>query len=114
MKFVVYIPLSGSAVLTGADYLLAKNQGCLFDIYDIIYIPFKLIPSVTGGESWIKPFELILKQVQEQRREQKKGTIGNLMYKEIGNSLYGSVVRGISEKQKIRYPEKRNSMSPRG
>jgi hypothetical protein len=95
--------LSGSAVLTGAEDLLAKNQGCIFDISDIIYIPFNFIHSLRGSESWIKPFEVILrlKKVQEQRREHKKGTIGNLRYKEIGKSIYGSVLRGISEKQKF-------------
>ena len=36
--------------------------------------------------------------MQEKRREYPKGTISNWMYKEIGNSIYGSVVRGMSNK----------------
>ena len=89
-------PLKGSAILTGAEYLLAKSQGCKFYIQDIFYTPF------TRTEfSAPKPFWSILKLVQEQRREHAKGTISNLMYKEIGNSIYGSVVRGIGDKRKF-------------
>jgi hypothetical protein len=34
-------PLSGEAVLTGAEYLLAKSQGCEITIKNIYYIPFE-------------------------------------------------------------------------
>jgi hypothetical protein len=30
-----------------------------------------------------------------------KGSIANLMYKEIGNSIYGSIVRGMSNKKNL-------------
>lgn len=90
-------PLKGTAIITGAEYILALEQGCNFSIKSIHQIPFSnpeqsIIP---------KPFETILKLVQEKRREYPKGTISNLMYKEIGNSIYGSVVRGISYKKKF-------------
>jgi hypothetical protein len=39
-------PLKGSAVLTGAEYLQAKNQGCKFEIEVVNYIPFNLYPLV--------------------------------------------------------------------
>jgi hypothetical protein len=89
-------PLKGRAVLTGSEYLLAKAQGCNFVFRDLFLIPFKKLTETKE----IKPFNLILKQIQEKRREYPKGTINNLMYKEIGNSIYGSVVRGISNKRK--------------
>ena len=90
-------PLKGECVVTGAEYLLAVKQGCVFTFKDVNMIPFK--KNVEGVV--IKPFEFILKTVQEMRREYPKGTINNLMYKEIGNSIYGSVVRGIANKQKF-------------
>lgn len=37
--------------------------------------------------------------MQEKRREYPKASISNLMYKEIGNSIYGSVVRGLNNKK---------------
>lgn len=92
-------PLSGSCVLTGAEYLLASSQKCKLKIYEIYITPF--INSEGKGNKENKPFSSILKLVQEQRREHAKGTISNLMYKEIGNSIYGSVVRGIGNKRKF-------------
>lgn len=89
--------MKGNAVLTVAEYLLALNQGCKLIIEDIHLIPFKKY-----ADSYeIKPFEVIVKRVQEKRREFTKVTINNLMYKEIGNSIYGSVVRGRSDKRKF-------------
>ena len=90
-------PLSGDCVLTGAEYILALNQGCKFNFTEIYYIPFRKIDK----DQTLKPFENVIKIVQENRREFPKGTISNLMYKEIGNSIYGSVVRGISNKKKF-------------
>ena len=91
-------PLKGSCVLTGSEYLVAKSQGCELNIAEIHYIPFT---QSTDDKLSPKPFELVLKSVQERRREYAKGTISNLMYKEIGNSIYGSVVRGMSDKKKF-------------
>ena len=90
-------PLQGSCNLSGAEYLLAKSQNCRIKITEIIYTPFLSYSETTD----VKPFRDILKLVQEQRREHAKGTISNLMYKEIGNSIYGSVVRGMSNKRKF-------------
>jgi hypothetical protein len=90
-------PLQGKCILTGAEYLLAKSQGCKFNIENVHFIPF----SKSEDFFTVKPFELILRNVQEKRREYPKGTISNLIYKEIGNGIYGSVVRGISNKKKF-------------
>jgi len=89
-------PLTGNCVLTGAEYLLALSQNCKLKIHDVYITPVK---HSEYGEH--KPFASILKTVQEQRREYPKGTISNMMYKEIGNSIYGSVVRGIGNKRKF-------------
>jgi hypothetical protein len=88
-------PLKGKCVMTGAEYLLALNQNCVLKFYDIFLTPFKV-----SEYNEHKPFASILKTVQDQRREYPKGTISNMMYKEIGNSIYGSVVRGIGNKRK--------------
>lgn len=88
-------PLKGICVITGAEYLLALSQKCVFKLNDIYYTPFK-----KSEHKDLKPFNSILKIVQEQRREHLKGSISNLIYKEIGNGIYGSVVRGIGNKMK--------------
>jgi len=89
-------PLRGKCVITGAEYILAKSQGCKFTIEEIYNIPFR-----TSEFKDTKPFMGIIKTVQEMRREYPKGTISNYMYKEIANGIYGSVVRGISNKRKF-------------
>jgi len=96
-------PLEGEgAVLTGAEYLLAKSQGCQFEIEEVYTIPFLQTDEtdLETGSSVLYPFNDIIKDIQRKRREHPKGTISNLMYKEIGNSIYGSVVRGMSDKRK--------------
>jgi hypothetical protein len=86
-------PLTGICVLTGAEYLLATSQCCKFVFTDIILTPVNL--------SGLKPFSTVVQRVQEQRREYPKGTISNMIYKEIGNGIYGSVVRGLGNKRKF-------------
>jgi len=47
------------------------------------------------------PFRRVISELQSKRGEHEKGTISNLLYKEMGNSLYGSVTKGISHKMKF-------------
>jgi hypothetical protein len=47
----------------------------------------------------MRPFFAIFKDIQALRRQYKKGTVNNSLYKEMGNSIYGNVVRGISNKK---------------
>jgi hypothetical protein len=48
----------------------------------------------------VKPkFYSIIKEIQAKSREHAKGDIMNLLFKEIGNSLYGNIVRGMSNKR---------------
>jgi len=89
-------PLKGNCIITGAEYLLALSQKCVLKIHEIFVTPVK-----ESEYSEHKPFASILKTIQEQRREYPKGTISNMMYKELGNSIYGSVVRGIGNKRKF-------------
>jgi len=47
----------------------------------------------------IQPFYAIIKDIQAFRRDFPKGHINNLLYTEMGNSIYGNVVRGMSDKK---------------
>lgn len=80
-------PLEGTALLTGSEYLLANSQGCEIEIIDIVHIPFN---------NAVKPFLTSIKELQRLRSEHPKGTISNLLYKELGNTQYGLTARGIS------------------
>jgi len=182
-------PLEGSCLITGPEYLLAKNQGCVFKLKSVFYIPPSEVcntnnnssinnnnnnssvntitntksntntntntnttttfdntttldntptttttatnPNTTTttnsnsnttntttnakakakintsnsevvedkGFDLILPFQAIIKDLQCMRGKYPKGSFKNLLYKEIGNSIYGNVVRGISNKK---------------
>lgn len=89
-------PLSGDSLLTGIEYLLAERQGCKMIIYYGICIPFDKNQETNVI---VKPFYDIIKELQIERKKYKPKTLNNLLYKEIGNSIYGNVVRGISNKR---------------
>jgi len=54
------------------------------------------------------PFRDVIRDLQEKRGEQLPGSISNLLYKEMGNSIYGAVCRGVSHK--VRYDIKTDHM----
>jgi hypothetical protein len=113
-------PLKGECVITGLDYLVAKNQGCNITIKEIFYIPFEKDPEIKSEDVIAKmneeeleaynksiennhsrPFRDCIKELQYKRSQYPKGTIGNLLYKELGNSLYGLTARGLNDKRKF-------------
>lgn len=109
--------------MTGPEYVLAKNQGCLFKVKSIFYIPPTTVSTTEVNTTTLEqdnenenekakakakspekielilPFHNIIKELQGRRNEHPKGTFKNLLYKEIGNTIYGNVVRGMSNKK---------------
>jgi len=101
-KSTTVYPLEGSCILTGVEYLLARNQKCEIEIQSAFFIPPKEIVKKVGIVNvnlTVKPFQDVIKEVQEKRREYPKGHVLNSLYKEMGNSIYGNVVRGMSNKK---------------
>lgn len=94
-------PRKGSCMLTGAEYLLALEQNCRIDVEGSYFIPIREVDDKKGGAPVPKPFYEVIKVLQSNRAKYPKGTINNLLYKELGNSIYGLVVRGISNKRKF-------------
>lgn len=109
-------PLEGKGLLTGPEYILALSQGCKLDIKSVFYIPptieVKDLEMEKGSnevddsndsndskKEFVLPFQNIIKELQENRGKYPKGSFNNLFYKEIGNSIYGNVVRGLSNKK---------------
>jgi hypothetical protein len=90
----ICFPLSGKGIITGSEYLLAKNQGCALTIEEVYYIPFE-----RGDNGPINhPFKEVIKELQTKRREHSKGTLLNALYKDLANCIYGIVVKGMSNK----------------
>jgi hypothetical protein len=105
-KTTTVYPLQGKCTLTGPEYLLSRIQGCEVKIKSCFYIPDtereRRIPGVKKPVIYtIKPFYTIVSDLQAKRREHPKGHIMNALYKEMANSIYGNVVRGISNKKTL-------------
>lgn len=102
-KTTTVYPLSGKAMLTGPEFLLARNQNCEIKIKSTFYIPPLMKETKRVGlieiKETVKPFQTIIHELQRKRKEHPKGHILNAMYKELGNSIYGNIVRGMGNKQ---------------
>lgn len=59
------------------------------------YIQKKKLITNTNEIETIKPFQNILKDIQEKRRVFPKGHINNNAVQRNGNGIYGNVCRGI-------------------
>jgi hypothetical protein len=101
-------PLEGRSTITGAEYLVAKSMGCRLLVKSGVMIPFDLTKKVSkcvesnedlkelSRLNYMSPFRGIMLDLQSQRRTYPKGSFNNLMYKLIGNSIYGQVSMGLS------------------
>lgn len=102
----VYPSNGKNAVLTGPEYVLAKEQGCEIKIDSVYNIPFKELGEKMdnmkdGYERFLRPFFNVIQELQRLRALYPKASIWNLLYKELANSIYGLIVKGISNKRKF-------------
>lgn len=101
-KTTTVYPLQGKALISGPEYVLAKSQKCKFTFSSAFHIPATEIKKTVGFVDVsipVQPFYKIIKDIQIKRREYPKGHFMNALYKELGNGIYGNVVRGISNKK---------------
>lgn len=103
-KTTTVYPLQGKCLLTGPEYILARNQNCEFTFKSAFYIPPTEKEVVIGSgfknvKREVQPFHDVIKELQLKRREYGKSHMMNSLYKELANSIYGNVVRGISNKK---------------
>lgn len=126
-KDISIYPLKGETTITGLDYVLAVEQGCRIKLKNGYNIPFSDWTSIDkkdnekrkkdlavykdeksfnkGFEETLsktgKPFNKVVKELVNKRKEYPKGTFNNLMYKTIANSIYGLTAQGLSGKSKF-------------
>ena len=83
---VIY-PLEGETIATGYELYLALTQGCNLKLKEGYIIPFK-------GDT--KPYLDVVEFLQKERKQHEVGTLYNLLYKELGNSIYGQIAQGFN------------------
>lgn len=101
-KSTTVYPLTGNCLLTGPEYLLARNQQCEFVFKSAFFVPPTVEEKRVCGVSVkvpIQPFYDVIKELQGKRREYSKSHMMNSLYKDLANSIYGNVVRGMSNKK---------------
>ncbi|BBQ28868.1 hypothetical protein WP2W18E01_04500 [Aeromonas caviae] len=89
-QYGLRFPLSGSAYVTAPEIELALSMGATIHIKHGVIVPW-----LSGSEPL---FEGFTRMIQLLRREYPKKSLEEVMVKEIGNSLYGKLAQGLSDK----------------
>ncbi|MEH6727830.1 MAG: DNA polymerase [Hyphomicrobiales bacterium] len=80
-------PMEGVSYCTGAELVVAINQGALIKVENGLYVP------------WLnedRPFAAFTDTINTIRSKFKKGSAQERAAKEIGNSLYGKIAQGVA------------------
>ena len=94
----ILFPLEGVSICSAPEIEVAKNMGAELIIEKGVVIP------------WLddfRIFEPFVKLIHENRKMHPKKSFAELIFKEIGNSLYGKLAQGLREK--TQYNPKNNA-----
>lgn len=89
-KYGLLYPLSGESNCTAPEIEVALNMGCQIDIIQGIIIPWCDVE--------VSPFESFVSFVRKMRKSYTKKSCDELLWKEIGNSVYGKLAQGLQGK----------------
>jgi len=87
-------PMSGETCATSPKIALAMRLGAEIQILHGVVIPW-----ILPGLNRLKPFEGVISELTNRRRQHPDGSFENAMYKDLGNSLYGKTVQGVRGKK---------------
>ncbi|MFQ2019633.1 hypothetical protein ACK35M_01130 [Aeromonas veronii] len=89
-QYGLRFPLSGLAYVTAPEIELALSMGATIVIKHGVIVPW-----IAGSQPL---FEDFTRMIQRLRREYPKKSLEEVMVKEVGNSLYGKLAQGLSDK----------------
>lgn len=98
-------PLEGETYCTAAEIEQALYQGCHIEILNGFIIPWKNTEE--------RPFKDFVGLIRQKRKSHPKGSLFELLWKEIGNSLYGKIAQGLGNKTTFDVQTGRNKPIPR-
>jgi hypothetical protein len=87
-------PMRGETCATSPEIALALHLGAEIEILHGVVIPW-----VLQGLNRPKPFEGVISELTNRRRQHPDGSFENAMYKDLGNTLYGKTVQGVRGKK---------------
>lgn len=98
-------PLTGESYCTSPEIENAINQGCQITIKEGYLF------------DWLnkeqRPFEAFVKLIRTKRGSYEKGSLYELLWKEVGNSLYGKLAQGLKGKTSFDVQHLKNKLVPR-
>jgi hypothetical protein len=83
-------PLEGTTHVASPEIRLALDMGAELTIEEGLVVPWK---------SEVRPFVMFAKSIRDKRASHEKGSVEELAWKEIGNSLYGKLAQGLKERR---------------
>jgi hypothetical protein len=83
-------PMSGETYVTAPEIALALHLGAKIEIIDGVIVPWKVDSP--------RPYALAITKFSERRAKHPPDTMQNALYKLLGNSLYGKIGQGLTEK----------------
>ncbi|MGZ4954262.1 MAG: DNA polymerase [Methylobacter sp.] len=89
-NYGLYYPLEGVSTCTAAEIELAVAMQCQMTIEFGVIIPWETTE--------IRIFSGFVEMVNDNRKRHEKGSLMELLWKEIGNSLYGKSGQGLKDK----------------
>jgi hypothetical protein len=84
-------PLRGTTYCTGVEIDLALRLGATVKLREVRWFP----PYHGADGKPVRPFADFIGRLNQERRGYAKGTLENILYKEVANSLYGKLAQGI-------------------
>lgn len=88
-------PLNGETIVTGYEIYLASLMKCEMNLIRGVVVPFKM------GNMGERPYLDVIKYLQEERNKHPKFSLYNLLYKQLGNSIYGQTGQGLGSIKRL-------------
>ena len=99
-RYGLFYPLYGQTFCTGIELELAMRMGCRrLKLLDVRYFPFLRHEDCRP----VLPFADHLGMLNRVRATHPKGSLPNMLYKEMANSLYGKLAQGIRERTRLNF-----------
>jgi hypothetical protein len=89
-SFGLLFPLSGESCCCAPEIYLASKMGARLQILNGIILP---------SSFEIRPFESFVIECSRRRKSFVRGSLPELLWKELGNSLYGKIAQGLMMKR---------------
>jgi hypothetical protein len=88
--FGLIFPLEGESFCGAPEVYLALRMGAQVDIVNGVVLPASFD---------VRPFETFIVECTQRRKSHAKGSLDELLWKEIGNSTYGKTAQGLRRKR---------------